>query len=301
MIISASRRTDIPAFYGKWFLERLRAGFAYVRNPFRPRQVTRVELHPELVDCIVFWTKNPAPLLSDLDSITDLGYNFYFQFTLTPYDRTIEGNLPEKKVLVRTFQELAARIGPARVVWRYDPIILSEDLTIAKHVELFAQLAAELKDSCERCVISFLDFYAKTKRNTRGLGFLPIGPEDMEVLGREPAAVARSAQMEICTCSEAVDLSPWGVKPGKCIDDELVSRITGRSLSLKRDRNQRASCGCVESIDLGAYNTCLHQCRYCYANADHAAAKANWTRHDPAAPLLHGRTSPQDEIRVRRA
>lgn len=300
MIVSASRRTDIPAFYATWLLNRLRDGFAYVRNPFRYRQISKVTLDPEVVDCIVFWTKNPTPLLPYLTAIEEMGYRFYFQFTLTPYDQAIERNVPDKALLIRTFQELAERIGPRRVVWRYDPIILSPELSMEKHVELFAQLAVELKGSCERCVISFLDFYAKTRRNTKGLQLLPISEEDMQALGRALAAVAQAQQIQVFTCSEEVDLNQWGVAHGKCIDDGLIEGIVGRPIPAKKDKGQRVGCGCVESVDLGAYNTCLHQCLYCYANADHLAAAANWAEHDPASPLLHGQVTPEDQITVRR-
>ncbi|NLM41195.1 MAG: DUF1848 domain-containing protein [Firmicutes bacterium] len=299
MIISASRRTDIPAFYTRWLLARLREGFVYVRNPFRYHQISRVSLDPEMVDCIVFWTKNPAPLLPHLQTLEDMGYSYYFQFTLTPYEQRIEKNLPSKAVLVRTFQKLAERVGPKRIVWRYDPIILTPELSIAQHVRLFAQLAEALRGICERCVISFLDLYTKTKRNTKDLGLLPITEQDMQLLGRELSAVAHMFNLQLSTCAEEVDLSQWGITHGKCIDGDLIERITGRPLKPKKDRNQRANCGCVESVDIGAYDTCLHQCLYCYANANHRSAQKRWAEHDPASPLLVGCVTQDDTVFVR--
>lgn len=300
MIISASRRTDIPAFYTPWLMERLRTGSVCVRNPFRPRQVSLVSLKPEDVDCIVFWTKNPAPLMPHLAEIEEMGFTFYFQFSLTPYDRTIERSVPDRKVLVQTFRELAERVGAQRVVWRYDPIILSAELSVDRHVQLFAELAAELRGSCERCMISFLDFYAKTKRNAKELELLPISEQDMQLLGQNLSAAAKACGIRVFTCCEQADLSRWGIGHGKCVDDELIGSITGRPLASAKDRNQRPACGCVKSVDIGAYDTCLHQCLYCYANADHAKAAANWNDHDPRSPLLHGWVTPDDELVFRK-
>lgn len=300
MIISASRRTDIPAFYGQWFVERLRAGFVYVRNPFYPRQVSMVTLDPGLVAGIVFWTKNPGPLLPLLHIIDDLGYMYFFQFTLTPYDKTLERNLPPKEGLIATFHELAEKLGPQRVVWRYDPIILNRELSLSRHVELFGQLAEELHGSCNRCVISFVDHYAKTKRNTNRMGLQPITEEDMQALGRELAAIASQFNLPLFTCSEQVDLRHWGISPGSCVDGMLIEELTGTKLRFKKDHNQRPACGCVESVDVGAYNTCRHGCLYCYATGDHGRAMANWAAHKPESPLLVGQIGPEDQITVRR-
>jgi Domain of unknown function (DUF1848). len=160
MIISASRRTDIPAFYSEWFLNRIKAGFLIVRNPMNPKQLSRIVLTPDVVDCIVFWTKNPTPMLPKLDELKD--YNYYFQFTLTGYGQDIERNLPSKKdVLIPAFLELSEKIGAHRVIWRYDPILINSKYSEEYHVSAFKQIAEALNGHTEKCVFSFVDRYRK--------------------------------------------------------------------------------------------------------------------------------------------
>lgn len=300
LILSVSRRTDIPGFYAEWFMNRLREGFAYVRNPFNPRHVYKITLDPTLVDCIVFWTKNPGPLLPHLKEIAERGYPFYFQFTLTPYDRTMEPNLPPKGILVDYFCELASKIGPERLIWRYDPILLSNEIDIEYHLVNFATLASQLQGSTTSCVISFLDSYAKTERATKHLNLFPIRREDMEVLGKELASLGAKYGLRLSTCSETIDLSPFGIEKGKCIDDQRIEAILGYSLRMKKDRNQRRECGCMESVDLGAYNTCPHGCLYCYANHKQGTVEANRENHDPQSPFLFGEVGDRDQIIVRK-
>jgi len=159
MIISVSRRTDIPAFYSDWFFKRLEEGFVLVRNPMNPQQVSKVSLSKAVVDCFVFWTKNPKSMLEKLPLLA--GYDYYFQFTLNPYDQEIEVNLPKKAEIIKTFIELSNLIGKDRVIWRYDPILLTDKITIGDHLEYFNILAGQLGDYTRKCVISFLDQYQK--------------------------------------------------------------------------------------------------------------------------------------------
>ena len=156
MIISASRRTDIPAFYSEWLLNRLKEGYALVANPRNALRFSRVSLNPQTVDCLVFWTKNPAPMLPKLDEITAMGYPFYFQFTLTPYGQDIEQNLPDKKTLLQTFQALSRLLGAKRVIWRYDPVILTAQMNIEYHLQCFETFASALEGYTHRCIFSFL-------------------------------------------------------------------------------------------------------------------------------------------------
>lgn len=300
MILSVSRRTDIPALYGEWFMNRLREGFAYVRNPFNPSQIREIILDPTIIDCIVFWTKSPSPLLPHLQEISELGYGFYFQVTLTPYGKEIEQNLPSKDTLLDDFQRLAGLIGPERVVWRYDPILLTDEIALDYHIKHFSAFAKKLAGSTTRCILSFVDFYTKTQRNTKNLKLRSIQVEDMEALGRELAPIGAKYGLQLCTCSEAVNLAQFGIEKGTCIDAGLIEAMLGRSLHAKKDRNQRLECGCVESIDLGAYNTCSNQCLYCYANHSIQAVRTNITQHDPCSPLLIGNLREQDRLNVRR-
>ncbi|HHT73700.1 MAG TPA: DUF1848 domain-containing protein [Firmicutes bacterium] len=286
MIISASRRTDVPAFFGHWFIRRLEEGYVIVRNPMNHSHVRQIELSPDLVDCIVFWTKNPEPFLRYLPQLDAMGYTYYFQFTLNPYPRAVEGGLPALFTRIDTFKRLARHVGPKRVVWRYDPIILGDKLTLQWHMEQFWALASELQGSTERCVFSFVDFYRKTLRNTKHLNLRPITEEEMHVLGRFIGEVGQERGMVVSTCCEELDLSSYGITKGSCIHKALVEELTGKSCGAPRDRNQRAGCGCAASVDIGAYNTCLHQCAYCYANASAKAVQDNVVKHDPRSPVL---------------
>ena len=283
MIISASRRTDIPAFFHEWFFRRIGEGFALVRNPVNPSQVRRVALTPDLVDCIVFWTKNPGAMIPDLDGLD--GYRYYFQFSLTPYGRETETHLPDKAKIIDSFRRLSDRLGAHRVVWRYDPIFVNGQYTVSYHAENFGMIAGALRGYTEKAIISFIDMYPKTERNMSGHKPEAIGPETKHLIAGQLAA---SAPIAIETCAEDIDLSQYGITRAKCIDDNLVSRIMGHPLDVKKDRSQRPECGCVASVDIGAYNTCLNGCLYCYANHSRPAVLGNLRAHDKTSPLLVG-------------
>lgn len=265
MIISASRRTDIPAWYGEWFMERIREGFVCVENPFNLRQISRIPLTPEVVDCIVFWSKNPGPMIPLLDELK--GYEFYFQFTLTGYGRDIEPGLPDKRrVLIPVFQKLSEKIGCERVIWRYDPILINGRYSLEYHRKAFGEIAGCLRGYTKRVVISFLDSYRKIEKNLEKQGVLWPSEEEMAGLAAEIAGMARENQMEIVSCGEKMDLQPWGIGHGSCVDKGWIERLTGCRLEGGKDKNQRAECGCMESIDIGGYDTCRTGCIYCYAN-----------------------------------
>lgn len=298
VILSVSRRTDIPAFYSDWFFRRLREGFVLVGNPMNAHQVSRVSLDPSVIDCIVFWTKDPSKMLDKLHLLED--YQYYFQITITPYGKQLEPGLPPKDDLVVAFRELAERIGKERVIWRYDPIIFTTELDVDFHTRAFAQLASSLAGYTERCVISFLDLYQKTARNIRPLGQTYMTEANMRRLAANIAPIARDRGLVLETCSEKTDLATdFGIRHGKCIDPELISRIVGQELSLEKDPYQRAECGCVSSIDIGAYNTCPHGCLYCYANFNQRVVADQVRRHNPSSPLLVGEISTEDKITER--
>lgn len=298
MIISASRRTDIPAFYSDWFLNRIKEGFVLVRNPMNFRQVSQVNLSPDVVDCIVFWTKNPQPMINRLSQLA--GYNYYFQFTLTPYDNTIETNVPDKKCLIKTFQELSARIGRDKVIWRYDPILLTNKFDVKHHVKWFEFLANELNGHTKKCVVSFIDMYKKTERNLKGIDLVPMSEELMKEVAHHLSLISKRYNLQLEVCCEDIDLTQYGIEPGKCIDDELISKIIGKKLDIKKDPNQRLSCGCVQSIDIGAYNTCQHRCLYCYANFNNALVDKNVRLHSTKSPLLYGSLEEEDKVSIRK-
>lgn len=262
MIISVSRRTDIPAYFSQWFLNRISDGFVYVRNPMNYHQVSKVKLTNDVVDCIVFWTKNPAPMIKNIKKLD--GFNYYFQFTLTPYDELIEANLPDKEQIISTFIELSQIIGKEKVIWRYDPIILTENLTIDYHIEKFRYLLTKLGTHTEKCIISFLDIYSNTKKSMEKLNLKPISEKDMRIIGAEFVSLASKYNVKLETCAEKIDLQDLGISNGKCIDDKLISKILNQKLDVAKDKNQRQECGCITSIDIGMYNTCMNNCSYCY-------------------------------------
>lgn len=299
MIISASRRTDIPAHYSDWFFNRLKEGFVLVRNPMRPRQVSRIYLNPETVDGIVFWTKNPAPMLDRLHLLKP--YTFYFQFTLTPYGPDVERALPSKeKFIIPTFRKLSELIGPERIIWRYDPIFINDSYTAEYHIRRFGELAAALSPYTRRCTISFLDFYRNTKKNFASCPIRPLTPNLQDFLARNLAATAHSCNLRIDACAEERVFSRYGIEKGRCIDDRLFGQLTGLAFRSIKDKNQRPQCGCTESIDIGAYNTCQNGCLYCYANYSEKMIPRNIMKHDPTSPLLTGNIEPDDRITDRK-
>lgn len=297
MIISVSRRTDIPAFYSEWFFNRLKEGFVYVVNPMNLKQVRKIELTPETVDCFVFWTKNAKPMLNRLDELKD--YNYYFQYTITGYQSDVEKGVLNKKEVINTFKELSKKIGKEKVILRYDPIFFSAKYSIEYHCEAFERLCAQLDGYTERCVISFIDLYKKTERNTKILDIIPMTMECIKEISKRFALIASKHNMSIETCSEAYDLSQYGIKKGKCIDDDIISDIIGYELNVKKDDTQRDVCGCVKSIDIGQYNTCKHHCLYCYANFNYNQVQSNSKMHDKNYPLLSGKVREDAKITIR--
>ena len=292
MIISASRRTDIPAFYSEWFYNRLQEGFVVTQNPFNANQKTKLRLDSSVVDAIIFWTKNPLPMMPRLDELDASGIPYYFQCTLTPYGKDEEPYLPaDKSTLVEALKELSSRLGSERVIWRYDPIFFSEKYNMDFHRRAFERCAGLLEGSVIRAVMSFLDMdYNNTKAIQR------IGIRDGSVAEKNEIAafMAESASrhgMSLETCAEEIDLDSCGIQHGRCIDADLIERISGRRLKDKgkeKDKNQRLLCGCVASIDIGMYNTCRHGCAYCYANYSPNAITGNCEKHNPQSPLLVG-------------
>jgi len=266
MITSASRRTDIPAFHGEWLLSRLAAGETQVRNPMNRAQIRQVSLKPEDVDCIVFWTKDPRPLMPLLPRIDRMGHSYYFQFTLTPYGRELEPGLLEKEGLPEAFSALSKALGPERVLWRYDPIVLNETWTVKRHLLAFSRMCERLEGLTEQCTVSFVDYYPRRKRAFESGLLREPTAEETAALSLGLAETAGKHGLRIRACCESRSLALYGIEPASCIERELIERICGRKVPAKPDRNQRPGCGCVSSVDIGTYNTCGHGCVYCYAS-----------------------------------
>jgi len=300
MIISASRRTDIPAFYSEWFVNRIKEGYLIVRNPMNYRQLSRIILSPDVVDCIVFWTKNPTPMIPKLDELKD--YQYYFQFTLTGYGKDIERNLPDKKkVLIPAFQELSKKIGAHRVIWRYDPILINDRYTEEYHISAFKQIAEALNGYTEKCVFSFVDRYRKVDSALNKLGVIDPTDEDMKRIAIKLRDIAFANGMSIATCSEKIDLDSLSIQHNACIDRVLVERLSGGKVKETKqnvkDSGQRLECGCMASKEVGTHDTCGNGCVYCYANTSAETVRKNMSRYDPKSPILCDSIGPDDEVK----
>lgn len=296
MILSVSRRTDIPAFYFDWFLNRLRDGRVLVPNPMNPRRISDITLSPETVDFIVFWSKNPAPMLEKLPLLEP--YPYYIQFTLNAYGTETEPFLPPLAKRIETFKRLADKLGPQRVIWRYSPVLLNERYTRASHQKTFADLARELKGYTRVCKVSFIDIYAKIKNRMSQMGIREIPERQKPEMIDCFFQTARENAMALTACGN-VDLDKTPLTKTGCIDKELIENITGKKFRLKKDPGQRADCFCAASVDIGTYNNCLNGCQYCYANVSSSSAQRKTLCYDPDSPLLCGRVQPGDVITQR--
>ena len=297
MIISVSRRTDVPRFYMEWFLQRLREGYADVRNPMNPRRVSRVPLTKDAVEAVVFWTKDPAGLLRHGE---EMPFPYYVQFTLNDYGPEVEPNLPPVGERVKSFQKLAAMVGPHRVVWRYDPILFNGVYTPEEHLRRFEALARVLRGCTDQVVISFLDLYPKIRKRIAPLGAVELPEPELRAFAGELARIAKANGMRITACAESMDLRAEGVEPGSCIDKNRLEQLLGRPLRLGKDKNQRPVCGCAESVDIGAYNTCLHGCHYCYANGSNALVARTAGQYDVFSTMLCGNVGEEDTVTFRK-
>lgn len=300
MILSVSRRTDIPNYYSDWFYNRIKAGFLYVRNPMNAHQISEIDLSPDVVDCIVFWTKNPGPMIDRLDELKD--YSYYFQFTLTGYGTDIEKNVPhKKKVMIPVFQKLSETIGKERVIWRYDPIFFTGKYTMEYHINAFKQIADALAGYTEKCVISFVDIYAKNRNNLEALNVYNLCDGQLMAFAGMLSEIAAAHGMEVASCAEKMDLRQHGIRHNSCIDRSLIESIIGCRMNVSKDKNQRGECGCVESVEIGAYNTCKNGCIYCYANYSQRSVMNNCSKYNPNSPLLCGEIMDGDRVTKRTA
>lgn len=300
MILSVSRRTDIPNYYMEWFLERLKSGVVCVKNPWNPHQVSKIPLRKEDIDCIVFWTKNPQGLIKYLDKLLD--YMFYVQYTLTSYGKDIEPCLPDKrKVLIPQFLYLAEKLGKERMVWRYDPIMINHRYTVEYHRKAFEQIAIALEGATNRVVISFLDIYRKMKnRENKEEPFREVTKDEIYTLCAEFVQIAKRYNMSVMTCSEEISLDHLGILHGCCIDKAMMEELVGYELKTLKDTNQRTNCGCIQSIDIGSYDTCPNGCVYCYATETKDQVEYHRNHYDIHSELLCDTVSVTDKVTLRK-
>lgn len=292
MIINTGQRTDIPAFYAQWFANRLREGYVCVRNPYDPRQVSRYRLDPSVVDVIGFCTKNPAPMFGHMDLLEPYGQ--YWFVTVTPYGRDIEPNVPDKHRILEDFRRLSDRVGIRSVGWRYDPILLSRRYTAEYHLRAFEQMARALDGYTRTVVISFIDLYPKVRRNFPEAREVP--EEQRLALGKAIIEIAAAHGMTVKPCAEGDELAAYGADCGGCMRISDYEAAIGKRLNAPARKGARTACACYLSCDIGAYNTCRHLCRYCYANAEPRVVLAQSRLHDPASPFLIGNYREDDRI-----
>lgn len=291
MIVSASSRTDIPAFYTEWFMNRLRAGFFDVRNPFYPKKVSRIRM--ENVDAFMFCTKNPMPLEPYLSEIER---PVFMDVTITPYHRDLEPGVPDKTEVVECVKRLSEKLGADHVAVRYDPVLLSPRYTVDYHLRAFERLCSQLEGKVAEISVSVLDLYRNVQKNAASLRLQDITEEDLKRIGQGFAASAAAHHIHVFTCHEGSLLEPYGISPGACFSRERAFEMTGKTFGLWKARD----CGCVEMADVGEYNTCAHFCRYCYANFDEGKIRDNMSWHDPSSSLLVGHLHADDEITERK-
>lgn len=294
MIINTGSRTDIPAFYADWFYNRIAAGEVLVRNPYNLNAVTRYRLDPEVVDALVFCTKNPAPMLprlSELDAFRQL-----WHVTITPYGKEIEPSVPDKHDVLKSFQELSRKVGKEHIVWRYDPVFLSDRYSMEYHLRAFETMAAELDGYTGQVIISFIDLYQKTKKNFPEVR--EVYEPEQDALSEAFVSIAKAHGMEVIACLEAARLAQFGVDVSGCMTKEKMEQALDIRLRVPAGKAQaRDGCSCLLGGDIGMYNTCSHFCRYCYANYDRKTVLQNRELHDPGSPFLIGGPHPADVVK----
>ena len=291
MILNVSGRTDIVAFYSKWFMNRYNEGYVDVRNPFYPKLVSRIYFDD--VDLIVFCTKNPLPILDDLDKIKK---PIIFHVTLTPYGKDIEPNVIPKGKIVETIKRLSEIVGVDNLYVRYDPILINDRYDVSYHIKSFESLCTKLNGYLKHIIVSLVDDYKNVRNNMNVLKLHKIDDDVLKNIGENFSKIAKENGMTVQTCYEKNDLSSYGFISSPCLSKELAYNLTGKKFPKWKARD----CGCVEMVDIGGYNSCKHFCKYCYANYDEKKVLENVKNHDDNSSLLVGYLKEDDEIKIRK-
>lgn len=293
MILNTGSRTDIPAFYSDWFYNRVRAGYVLSRNPYYPAQITKYLLNPEMIDVIVFCTKNPFPMFEQFSLLSP--FDMFWFVTITPYGKEIEPWVPDKELVIRYFRELSERVGKGRISWRYDPVFITKRYSTDYHIEQFGRMAGALSGHTQQCVVSFIDLYEKTKRNFQGVR--PVTKKEQEKIINGFSEIAKEWGLQIHLCCESAGLVRENVDAEGCMSKSVLEKALGYRLNVPKKKQARNECACLLGTDIGAYNTCLHGCLYCYANYDRETVVKNRRLHNPVSPLLVGEVSESDVIK----
>ena len=293
MIINTGGRTDTVQYFTPWLLKRFEEGYVYTRNPLFPNKVTRYELSPDKIDAVLFCSKNYAPVLPRLHEITDK-YRTYFHYTVTAYGKDIEPGVPSIDDSIKTLIELEKIVGRNRISWRYDPVLLTEEYTIGRHLDTFAYMAEKLAPHIDRCIFSFVEMYKKLETNMPEI--IPMSETERDALARGLGAAAAKLGMVIQTCGTNGDYTRYGIQASGCITLSILGKANHIEFRNLKHKGMREGCHCMESRDIGAYDTCLNGCKYCYANKNPRKAFENYEYHDPASPLLLGHLQPDDIV-----
>lgn len=294
MILFASGRTDISAFYSNWFINRVKAGFVDVRNPFNQKLVSRIYFSD--VDLIMFCSKNPLPMINKLDI---LKVPVLFHVTITPYSKDVEPNIPDKRLIIEGVKKLSLVLGIDNVVVRYDPIFLSDKYNVDYHIRAFDKLCKNLNGYVNKIIVSFMDEYKNVRSNKNILKYRAFTREDYKKIGEAFSKSAHDNGMSVQTCFEDEDLTQYGFVKGECLSHELAYILTGKKFKSSNVRKEK-KCECVQMVDIGDYNSCMHMCKYCYANYDEKVVSSNFERHDDNSSLLIGSIQSDDVIKVRK-
>ena len=293
MILNTGLRTDIPGFFSEWFYNRIEDGFVYVRNPYAKNQIYSYRLDPELIDCIIFCTKNPKPMFENLEKIDK--FNQYWHITITPYEKEIEPNVPPINDVLESFKYLSKKLGKENVTLRYDPIFINEKYTLEKHIESFEYIINSLSGYTTEAIISFIDLYEKTKRNFPKA--IEVTKDERLKLGKEFAQIGKKNNITIKTCVEGTELDKFGIDSSGCMTKEVIERAINKNLNIPKQKARNGECYCLLNNDIGEYNTCGHGCLYCYANSNKRLVKRNLKLHDPKSPILIGEIKEDDIIK----
>ena len=294
MIINTGQRTDIPAFYAKWFMNRIREGYVLVRNPYYPNLVSKFKLNPDVVDVIGFCTKNPRPMFPYLDELKPFGQFWYV--SITGFDKDLEPNVPSIKQAIEDFKYLSKKVGKNAVGWRYTPIIVNDKYTVEYHIKTFKYIAQELSEYTSLAIFGFVDIYDKLKRNHPEIK--EVSQEDVITIAKAFKNIADQYHLDLRLCSKEKWLKEYDIDVEGCMRIEDYERSINTSLDVKEKMQARKGyCACYLSNDIGAYNSCMHLCTYCYANSNKENIIRNYQNHDDNSPLLVGHLNPNDKIR----
>lgn len=293
MILNTGGRTDTVQYYTQWLLKRFEEGYVCSRNPLFPNKVTRYDLTPDKVDAIQFCSKNYEPILADLPKITDR-FPTYFHYTITAYGKDVEPRVPSIEKSIETLKKLSAIVGKQRLAWRYDPVLLTSAYTFETHMQTFDRMARELTPYVDRCIFSFVEMYKKLEVNMPEL--IPLTERDKTALAKGLGEIAASHGLWLQTCGTNGDYSQYGIHPSGCMTLEMMGKANGIVFRSLKHRGMRQGCHCIETRDIGAYDTCLNGCKYCYANKRPEKAFENFKLHDPDSPLLLGHLKETDTV-----